>query len=110
MPGILFCSQKQRACSDHTGHALPHHKIGPSRAAAMPQKTPPKSLTHHKMTIFRKIPQTKNTTPLVPKLDDSVVIRPKSPDVNSATRPDIKVVRNNSAVHSSLIFQNKIKK
>jgi hypothetical protein len=47
------------------------------------------------MTIFRKIPQTKNTTPLVPKLDDNVEIRPKLPDVNSAPRPDIKVVRNN---------------
>jgi len=35
-----------------------------------------------------------SATPLVTKLDESVEIRPKSPDVNLETQPDIKVVRN----------------
>jgi hypothetical protein len=59
----------------------------------MPQKTPPENATHQKMPEPSYFAQ-KSTIPEVKKLDDSVEIRPKSPDVNLETRLDIKVARN----------------
>jgi len=47
------------------------------------------------------------------KLDESVEIRPKLPDVNLETRPDIKVVRNNLTINPTLggwsFWQNALK-
>jgi hypothetical protein len=65
-----------------------------SRAAAMPRKTPPKNPAHRKMPVHRNKSAQKNTTPMVAKLDESVEIRPESPDVNLEIGLDISVVRN----------------
>jgi hypothetical protein len=48
------------------------------------------------MPVHRNKSAQKNTTPMVAKLDESVEIRPESPDVNLEIGLDISVVRNNS--------------
>ena len=50
---------------------------------------------HHKITVRQNISAQKNTTTMGPKLDESVEIRPKSPDVNLETGVDVSVMRNN---------------
>ncbi|MFT6382125.1 MAG: hypothetical protein ACJAXZ_003622 [Akkermansiaceae bacterium] len=52
--------------------------------------------SHVKWPILQKSLHKKITTQEGKKLDQSVEIRPKSPHVNLATGPDIKVVSNNS--------------
>jgi hypothetical protein len=66
----------------------------------MPQKTLPESPAHHKMTVRQNISAQKNTTPMGLKVDESVEIRPKSPDVNLETGVDVSVVRNISSAYS----------
>lgn len=61
----------------------------------MPQKTLPESPAHHKMTVRQNISAQKNTTPMGPKVDESVEIRLKLPDHNLEIRPD-----GNSAVNN----------
>jgi len=46
------------------------------------------------MPVHRNKSAQKNTTPMVAKLDESVEIRPESPDVNLEIGLDISVVRN----------------
>jgi hypothetical protein len=75
------------------------HQSGALQIAGLPevggdalvegQKTLPESPAHHKMTVRQKISAQKNTTPMGPKLDESVEIRLKSPDVNGTIVPEI---------------------
>ncbi len=60
----------------------------------MPQKTLPESPEHHKMPLRQNISAQKITTPVGPKVDESVEIRPKSPDVNLEIGVDVSVVGN----------------
>ena len=53
------------------------------------------------MTVRQKISAQKNTTPMGPKLDESVEIRLKSPDVNLETGVDVSVVGNN--LHGTIV-------
>jgi hypothetical protein len=52
------------------------------------------------MTVRQNISAQKNTTPMGLKVDESVEIRPKSPDVNLETGVDVSVVRNISSAYS----------
>jgi hypothetical protein len=63
-------------------------------AVCLASKFLPESPAHHKMTVRQNISAQKNTTPMGPKLDESVEIRPKSPDVSLETGVDVSVVRN----------------